>query len=97
MGKEVWVYIMASKRNGTLYVGATSDLAKRMWEHKNGLVEGFTRRYQVDRLVYCEPFDDAENAITREKQLKKWRRAWKIELIENSNPEWRDLYEEINA
>ncbi len=97
MGKEFWVYIMASKRNGTLYVGVTSDLAKRIWEHKNGLVEGFTHRYQVDRLVYCEPFDDAENAITRERQLKKWRRAWKIELIENSNPEWRDLYDEINA
>ncbi len=97
MGKEFWVYIMASKRNGTLYVGVTSDLAKRIWEHKNGLVEGFTHRYQVDRLVYCEPFDDAENAITRERQLKKWRRAWKIELIENSNPAWRDLYGEINA
>ena len=97
MGKEFWVYIVASKRNGTLYVGVTSDLAKRIYEHKNGLVEGFTHRYQVDRLVYCEPFDDAENAITREKQLKKWRRAWEIELIENSNPEWRDLYDEINA
>ncbi len=97
MGKEFWVYIMASKRNGTLYVGVTSDLAKRIWEHRNGLVEGFTHRYQVDRLVHCEPFDDAELAITRERQLKKWRRAWKIELIENSNPEWRDLYDEINA
>jgi len=97
MGKDFWVYILASKRNGTLYIGVTSELAKRIWEHKNGLVEGFTHRYQVDRLVYCEPFDDAESAITREKQLKKWRRAWKIELIENSNPEWRDLYDEINA
>ena len=97
MGKEFWVYVLASKRNGTLYVGVTSDLAKRIWEHKNGLVEGFTHRHQVDKLVYCEPFDDAENAITRERQMKKWRRAWKIELIENSNPEWRDLYDEINA
>jgi len=97
MGKDFWVCILASKRNGTLYIGVTSELAKRIWEHKNGLVEGFTHRYQVDRLVYCEPFDDAESAITREKQLKKWRRAWKIELIENSNPEWRDLYDEINA
>ena len=97
MGKEFWVYIMASKRNGTLYVGVTSDLAKRIWEHKNGLVEGFTHRYQVDRFVYCEPFGDAEIAITRERQVKKWWRAWKIELIENSNPEWRDLYDEINA
>jgi len=97
MGKEFWVYIMASKRNGTLYVGVTSDLAKRVWEHKNGLIEGFTHRYQVDRLVYCEPFDDAESAIAREKQMKKWRRAWKIELIEKSNPEWRDLSDELNA
>jgi len=96
MDREFWVYIMASKRNGTLYVGVTSDLPKRIWERKNGLVEGFTHRYQVDRLVYCEPFDDAESAITREKQLKKWRRAWKIELIESDNPEWRDLYDEIN-
>lgn len=97
MGKEFWVYIMASKRNGTLYVGVTSDLAKRVWEHKNGLIEGFTHRYQVDRLVYCEPFEDAESAIAREKHMKKWRRAWKIELIEKSNPEWRDLSDELNA
>ena len=97
MGKDFWVYILASKRNGTLYIGVTSDLAKRIWEHRNGVVEGFSHRYEVDKLVYCEPFDDAESAITREKQMKKWRRAWKIELIENSNPEWRDLYDEINA
>ena len=97
MGKDFWVYILASKRNGTLYIGVTSDLAKRIWEHRNGVVEGLSHRYEVDKLVYCEPFDDAESAITREKQMKKWRRAWKIELIENSNPEWRDLYDDINA
>ena len=97
MDKEFWVYILASKRNGTLYIGVTSDLAKRIWEHKNRVVEGFTCRYEVDKLVYCEAFEDAESAIAREKQMKKWRRAWKIELIENSNPEWRDLYDEVNA
>jgi putative endonuclease len=97
MNKEFWVYILASKRNGTLYIGVTSNLAQRIWEHKNGVVEGFTHRYEVDRLVHCEAFGDAESAIAREKQMKKWRRAWKIQLIEDSNPEWRDLYDEINA
>ena len=97
MDKEFWVYILASKRNGTLYIGVTSNLAQRIWEHKNGIVEGFTHRYKVDRLVYCEPFGDADSAIAREKQMKKWRRTWKIQLIEDSNPEWRDLYDEINA
>jgi putative endonuclease len=97
MEKDFWVYILASKRNGTLYIGVTSDLAQRIWEHKNKLVEGFTLRYDVDKLVYFESFADAESAITREKQLKKWRRAWKLKLIEDSNPEWRDLYEEVTA
>jgi putative endonuclease len=94
MDKEFWVYILASKRNGTLYIGVTSNLAQRTWAHKNGAVEGYTHS---DRLVYCEAFGDAESAISREKQMKKWRRAWKIQLIEESNPEWRDLYDDINA
>ena len=97
MEKDFWVYILASKRNGTLYIGVTSDLAQRVWQHKNKLVEGFTLRYEVDKLVYFESFADAESAITREKKLKKWRRAWILKLIEDSNPEWRDLYEEVTA
>jgi putative endonuclease len=89
------VYILASQRNGTLYVGVTSDLVKRVWEHKNDAVDGFTRKYGVHDLVYYELHADMLAAITREKQLKKWDRAWKIELIETGNPEWRDLWEEI--
>ncbi len=96
MAKEFWVYILSSKRNGALYIGVTSDLAERVWQHKNKMVEGFTLRYNVDKLVYCEPFADAESAITREKQMKKWKRSWKIRLIEEGNPDWKDLYEEIN-
>ncbi len=97
MAREFWVYMLASKRNGTLYIGVTSNLAKRIWEHKNKMVEGFSSKYDVVKLVHCEPFADAESAITREKQMKKWQRAWKIRLIEDTNPEWRDLYDEINA
>lgn len=89
------VYILASKRNGTLYVGFTSDLAKRIYEHKNDLVEGFTKKYGVHSLVYYETGGDYEGALQREKQIKEWKRSWKIELIERANPEWRDLYEEI--
>ncbi|MCG5501440.1 GIY-YIG nuclease family protein [Ectothiorhodospira lacustris] len=90
--KEPVVYILASKRNGTLYIGATSDLIKRVWEHKNDIAEGFTREYQVHTLVYYEQHSDMLAAITREKQLKKWNRAWKIDLIEKQNPQWRDLW-----
>ena len=89
------VYIMASRRNGTLYIGITSDLARRVFVHREGLVEGFTRRYDVKMLVHCEAFDDVRLAIHREKSLKKWPRAWKIALIEKHNAEWRDLYEDI--
>jgi putative endonuclease len=89
------VYILASQRNGTLYTGVTSDLVKRIWEHKNEQVEGFTKRYGVHRLVYFELHTDMLAAITREKQIKKWNRAWKIKLIEMVNPEWRDLWSEI--
>ena len=87
--------ILASKRNGTLYVGVTSDLVKRAWEHRNGLTGGFTKKYNVHRLVHYELFDDMKSAITREKQMKKWRRAWKIELIEKDNRHWRDLWPDI--
>jgi putative endonuclease len=93
MDKQPVVYILASKRNGTLYVGVTSNLAKRVWEHKNDLVESFTNKYGVHALVYFEQFGDMAAAIAREKQLKKWNRAWKIRLIENKNSEWTDLYE----
>ena len=89
------VYMLASARNGTLYIGVTSDLPKRVWEHKNGFVESFTKRHGVHRLVYYELHEDILGAITREKQIKKWNRAWKLKLIEASNPEWRDLWEDI--
>ena len=91
--KQPAVYILASKRNGTLYTGVTSDLIKRVYEHKNNLVEGFTKKYDVHRLVYFEPCEDMVSAIAREKQIKKWNRQWKLRLIEEQNPEWRDLYE----
>jgi len=89
------VYILASKRNGTVYVGVTSNLTKRVWEHKNNLVAGFTQKYGVHRLVWYEVHDEMESAITREKQLKRWNRAWKIDLIEETNKDWTDLYESI--
>jgi putative endonuclease len=95
MAKQFFVYITASKRNGTLYVGVTSDLLARAWQHKNKTMPGFTAKYGVDQLVYFEPHDRAESAILRERQIKKCRRAWKIRLIEEGNPEWRDLYQEI--
>jgi putative endonuclease len=93
--KRPCVYILASRRNGTLYVGVTSDLARRAWEHRSDAVEGFTRRYGVHRLVFAEFHDTMGGAILREKQLKRWRRAWKLELIERANPQWRDLYEDL--
>ena len=86
---------MASKRNGTLYIGVTSDLVKRIWEHKNNLVEGFTKRYGVHHLVWYELHERMESAIEREKRLKEWKRIWKLESIENSNPNWLDLYDTI--
>ena len=86
------VYILASKRNGTLYIGVTSNLPKRVHEHKIGMFEGFTKRYAISTLVYYECTNDVRSALVREKQLKKWRRKWKIELIEKENPEWKDLY-----
>jgi putative endonuclease len=95
VAKRFYVYLLASKRSGTLYVGVTSNLVQRVWQHKNGLVEGFTKKYNVDRLVCCEEHPNAESAIAREKQMKKWRRAWKIRLIEEANPSWKDLYDDI--
>jgi putative endonuclease len=95
MAKQPAVYILASKRNGTLYTGVTSNLIKRVWEHKNNLVNGFTAIYTTHLLVYYEIHQEMNEAITREKQLKKWKRGWKIRLIEESNPYWRDLYPEI--
>ncbi len=95
MDKEYYVYVLANQRNGTLYVGVTSKLIKRIWEHKNKAVEGFTQKYNVDNLVYFEQYNDPENAIKREKRLKKYNRQWKVELIEKENPEWRDLYTDL--
>ena len=89
------VYIMASGRNGTLYIGVTSDLMRRVWEHREGLVRGFTRDHAVTRLVYTEAFERIEDAIAREKAMKKWQRLWKLDLIESVNPEWDDLYEAV--
>ena len=94
MHKLYWVYIMASKRNGTLYIGVTNDIARRAWQHREGPVPGFTCKYGVKMLVYYEPFEDIRAAIHREDRLKKWKRRWKLELIERANPEWRDLYED---
>jgi putative endonuclease len=93
--KEAYVYILASKKNGTLYVGVTSDLCKRIYEHKEGLTEGFTKKYNVKTLVYYESIECIQSAIQREKQIKKWERAWKLKLIENKNPNWEDLYNAI--
>jgi putative endonuclease len=93
--RQPCVYILASARNGTLYTGVTSDLIKRVWEHKSDLVEGFTKRYAVHVLVWFELHEDMLAAIRREKTIKGWKRRWKIELIETMNPEWRDLYAEL--
>jgi len=93
--KQPCVYILASKPNGTLYTGVTSDLVKRIWQHKQNLVEGFTKKYSVHTLVWYEVHEEMHSAIAREKAIKKWNRAWKIEMIEKDNPTWRDLYEDI--
>lgn len=90
--KQFWVYILASRIGGTLYIGVTSRLPERIWEHREGVAEGFTRRYGVHRLVWYEEHGSAEHAIRREKQLKEWQRAWKIRLIEETNPNWDDLF-----
>ena len=97
MSKTYFVYILASQRNGTLYIGVTNDLGRRVWEHREGLIPGFTRKYAVKMLVYYEQFDDIGFAIHRETRLKKWKRRWKLELIETVNPEWHDLYERLQS
>lgn len=93
--KKYYIYILASKRNGTLYIGITSNFVKRIWEHKQKLVKGFTEKYNVTTLVYFEEYDNPTEAIKREKNLKAWKRAWKLELIEKENPNWEDLYSKI--
>ena len=93
--KQPAVYILASERNGTLYIGVTSNLPQRIWQHREGLVEGFTKRYSVKMLVWYEMHESMESAIMREKALKKWRREWKLEFIEQSNAQWRDLWDVV--
>lgn len=93
--KTYYVYILDSKRNGTLYIGVTNDLIKRVYEHKNNTFKGFTKKYSIHILVRYESFNDIENALRREKQLRKWNRKWKLELIEEENPQWRDLYYDL--
>ncbi|BCO31990.1 endonuclease [Thiohalobacter sp. COW1] len=95
MRRQPCVYILASKRNGTLYAGVTSDLVRRVWEHRNHAVEGFTRKYGVTMLVWYELHEKMDSAICREKAIKKWRRAWKLRAIEKMNPQWRDLYSDL--
>jgi putative endonuclease len=97
VAKQFYVYILASERNGTLYTGVTSNLIQRIWQHKQGLVDGFAKKYGVKSLIHFEAHDTAESAITREKQIKKWKRAWKLRLIEENNPDWKDLYELISS
>jgi len=93
--KRACVYILASRRNGTLYVGVTNDISRRGCEHKSDVADGFTKEYGVHRLVYTEFHETMPDAILREKQIKKWRRAWKLDLIERENPQWRDLYDDV--
>lgn len=93
MDKRYFVYILTTRKNTTLYTGVTNDLMRRVWEHKQGLIKGFTKKYSVTKLVYMEEYGDVNEAIHREKCIKEWNRAWKIELIEGINPDWNDLYE----
>lgn len=93
--QEYYTYILASKRNGTLYVGCTNDLVRRVYEHKNDFFKGFTKKYGVHMLVYFEQCDDFDSALQREKQIKEWKRKWKLELVEKGNPLWQDLYDEL--
>ena len=95
IGAGLYVYLLASRKHGTLYVGVTNDLVRRVYQHKTRVVSGFTSRYAVDRLVWFETHEDPINAIAREKEIKQWRREWKVNLIESSNPEWADLYQSI--
>jgi len=94
--KEGWLYLLANRRNGTLYLGVTSNLHQRIWQHREGAIEGFSKQHGCTRLVWCEHFPNLHDARTREAQMKKWKRAWKVELIEKENPDWRDLWWDIN-
>ena len=95
--RQYYIYIMANKRNGTIYTGMTNDLVRRVFEHRNDLLECFTKRYQTHLLVYYEYTNDVDDALHREKQLKDWHRKWKLELIEGMNPDWKDLWDEISG
>ena len=95
--RQYYVYILANKKNGTLYTGVTNDLVRRVYEHKNGCAEGFTKKYTIHILVYYEVCEDIREAIIREKRIKKWNRKWKVEMIEKTNPEWIDLYDTITG
>jgi len=95
--KGGWVYILANRYRGTLYIGVTADIARRSWQHREGIGSGFTKRYEVHRLVYAEEYPTIAEAIAREKTLKKWRRAWKIVLVETANPDWDDLFDRLNG
>jgi putative endonuclease len=95
--KQSYVYILASGKNGTLYIGVTSDLVKRISEHKQNIIDGFTKKYAIHTLVYYEIHEDVWEAISREKRIKKWNRSWKLRLIKENNPEWRDLYHELSV
>jgi putative endonuclease len=97
MDKTSYTYILTNKRNGTLYTGVTSDIVKRVYEHKNGLIEGFTQKYNIHNLVWYEIHESANFAINREKQIKKWKRVWKLNLIEKENSQWIDLYDHIRS
>ena len=97
MSKVGYVYIVANMKRGIMYIGVTSNLVGRAWQHKSGVIDGFSKKYRTRRLVYFEAFDEISDAIAREKELKKWRRPWKIELIEKDNPGWDDLYFRITA
>jgi putative endonuclease len=97
MSKNSYIYILTNKKNGILYIGVTADLSKRIWEHKNKITKGFTSKYNLDKLVYCEHYEDVTMAIKREKILKSWKRDWKIKLIEGANPNWDDLYLTLNC
>lgn len=92
---QYYIYILANQRNGTLYIGVTNNLIRRVWEHKNKISKGFTKQYNITNLIYFEETIDINSAIKREKQLKSWNRKWKLNLIENSNPEWKDLYQDL--
>ncbi|MFC1724094.1 GIY-YIG nuclease family protein [candidate division KSB1 bacterium] len=95
MIKKYYIYIMSNKKDGTLYIGITNDLKRRVYEHKDGKIKGFTKRYNLDKLIYFEEFKNIDEAIIREKMLKRWNRTWKTELLEKSNPDWKDLYDDL--